>query len=724
MDRRGWPWKKKSSDKITNTKKSLGTSEYIGWEKADAEVVSLRRQLESTTLSKLSVEDKASHLDGALKECMKQIRTVKEESEQKLQEVILMKSQHWEKIKLELETKIGKLDQGLLEEVEENAVLLRSLQESSHKILKLKEEKSEAEAEVGLLKKSVQSYEKEITSLKYELHLISKELDIRNEDKNMIMRSAEVANKQHKEAVKNFAKLEGECQRLRGLLRKKLPGPAALAQMKLEVGSSGQVTSGPFTRKTYKTDTIKEYEFLTRQIEMLEEENKSLKEALASSNAELQDSRNLYSKIVARLKIQVFQQERSSQKSILEVNSENSSSRTSNNPPSITSISDDVHVDSESPVESSAASIPDFSDITGVRRVGKFENHKSKTMSEFMDDFLEVEKMACLTDKGIINKANESGKRDSEDEQSEDTPNAVDIPELRPNSEVPKEASPAEHAAHMQDLKETKLILQEKEQLLTELKEQLASSHQSYSLAEIQLKCMTESYKSLQTHVEELEGENMFLKEKMKELKNDLEEQKQCHHDALIRYKEIEDKMQSLFATQRDMCLMCTTNSAADDDINSGKDMELAAADKKLSECQETLHILGRQLQALCPQIGLTMSHHSKRLQNNEKLVNPSHGWSNPYGYGSCNSNDIDQSVAFSNSSDIQGVNYEFSSTNLGSTSCLSDTEGSLSINSSIGSNQPSYMLIESNSCSSDPAIGKHAHGLSHFFLSKGKSGN
>ncbi|MCI26786.1 filament-like plant protein, partial [Trifolium medium] len=86
------------------------------WEKADAEVVSLRCQLESMTLSKLSVDERATHLDGALKECMKQIRTVKEESEQKIQEVILMKSQQWEKFKLELEAEIDKLDKGLREE--------------------------------------------------------------------------------------------------------------------------------------------------------------------------------------------------------------------------------------------------------------------------------------------------------------------------------------------------------------------------------------------------------------------------------------------------------------------------------------------------------------------------------------------------------------------------------------------------------------------------------
>lgn len=57
---------------------------------------------------------------------------------------------------------------------------------------------------------------------------------------------------------------------------------------------------------------------------------------------------------------------------------------------------------------------------------------------------------------------------------------------------------------------------------------------------------MTESYKSLQTHVEELEAENKFLKEKIDELKNDLEEEKQCHHDSLVRHKDIEEKMQRL----------------------------------------------------------------------------------------------------------------------------------------------------------------------------------
>ncbi|KAJ1398044.1 Filament-like plant protein [Sesbania bispinosa] len=113
-------------------------------------------------------------------------------------------------------------------------------QERSNMLIKLSEEKAHAEAEIEHHKSNIESCEREINSLKYELHVISKELEIRNEEKNMSMRSAEAANKQHMEGVKKIAKLEAECQRLRGLVRKKLPGPAALAQMKLEVENLGR----------------------------------------------------------------------------------------------------------------------------------------------------------------------------------------------------------------------------------------------------------------------------------------------------------------------------------------------------------------------------------------------------------------------------------------------------------------------------------------------------
>ncbi|KAK8934700.1 Filament-like plant protein 4 [Platanthera zijinensis] len=97
--------------------------------------------------------------------------------------------------------------------------------------MKVSEEKYQVDAQVEVLKNNIQSCEREISSMKYELHVVAKELEIRNEEKNMIMKSAEIGNKQHLEDVKKVAHLEAECQRLRGLVRKRLPGPAALAQM-------------------------------------------------------------------------------------------------------------------------------------------------------------------------------------------------------------------------------------------------------------------------------------------------------------------------------------------------------------------------------------------------------------------------------------------------------------------------------------------------------------
>ncbi|PNX60245.1 filament-plant-like protein, partial [Trifolium pratense] len=120
--------------------------------------------------------------------------------------------------------------------------------------------------------------------------------------------------------------------------------------------------------------------------------------------------------------------------------------------------SDGWHEDPESPVESSADSTSDHFHVRRVRSSVKFESHKSETISELMDDFLEVEKMASSSDNDSVQIADKV-KNDSEDKQ------------LKSND----------------------------------------------ALVEIQLKCMTESYKSLQTHVEELEAENKFLKEKIDE---------------------------------------------------------------------------------------------------------------------------------------------------------------------------------------------------------------
>ncbi|XVE94588.1 hypothetical protein REPUB_Repub02eG0021500 [Reevesia pubescens] len=401
----------------------------VGWEKAEAEALALKNHLESVTLLKLTAEDRASHLDGALKECMRQIRNLKEEHEQKLHDVVISKNKQCEKIKLELEAKIANLDQELLKSEAENAAISRSLQERSNMLINISEEKSQAEAEIEHLKGNIESCEREISSLKYELHVASKELEIRNEEKNMSMRSAEAANKQHTEGVKKIAKLEAECQRLRGLVRKKLPGPAALAQMKLEVESLGRdygdtrLKRSPIRPSTppmspvsdFSLDNVqkfqKENDFLTERLLAMEEETKMLKEALAKRNSELLASKNLCAKTSNKLQtleaqLAITNQQRSPSKAIVQIPAEVYSSQNASNPPSVTSVSEDGNDDDRSCAESwPTALISELSQFKKEKNSEKANKTKTARHLDLMDDFLEMEKLACSSNDSTANGA-------------------------------------------------------------------------------------------------------------------------------------------------------------------------------------------------------------------------------------------------------------------------------------------------------------------------------
>ncbi|KAK9756588.1 hypothetical protein RND81_01G107900 [Saponaria officinalis] len=386
-----------------------------GWEKAEAEALTLKNHLESVTLAKLTVEDKAAHLDGALKECMRQIRNLKDENEYKLQEVALTKNKQFDRMKHELESKIANLDQDLMRAEAQTAAISRSLQERSNMLIKVSEEKSRAEAEIELLKSNVESCEREINTLKYELHIVSKEMEIRNEEKNMSVKTAEVANKQQMESVKKIAKLEAECQRLRNLVRKKLPGPAALAQMKLEVESLGRdhgesrlrrspspqygSNSHMLTVPELSLDGVQKFQkengFLTERLFAMEEETKMLKEALAKRNSELQTSRSICAKTASKLQsleaqVQGLSLQKGTPKVEIHGQSEKSFSRHASHAPSTTSLSEDGNDDTMSCAESwSSVMISDVSHVKDKSLQSESGNHL-----ELMDDFEEMEKLA------------------------------------------------------------------------------------------------------------------------------------------------------------------------------------------------------------------------------------------------------------------------------------------------------------------------------------------
>ncbi|KAL3634246.1 hypothetical protein CASFOL_021300 [Castilleja foliolosa] len=353
-------------DNMVKQHSKVAEEAISGWEKAETEAATLKNQVESVTLLKLTAEDKASQLDGALKECMRQIRNLKDEHDKKMHELVLNKTKLFDKMKLKLESQISNLEQELMKSASDNAALSRSLQDRSNMLIKLREEKSQAEAEVEYLKCSIESFEKDVNSLKYELHVARKEVEIRVEEKNMSVRSLEVANKQHLEGVKKIAKLEGECQRLRGLVRKKLPGPGAMAQLKLEVENLGRDKSHLRRSLDSSLKCQRENELLMEQLLAMDEQTVILKDALENRNSELQASRSMCADMASKLQSLEAQVQ----------------------------ASDDTVSCVGSARSGATVSIPENSYVQKKNNLDSPQKNENGNQTGLMDDFLEMEKLA------------------------------------------------------------------------------------------------------------------------------------------------------------------------------------------------------------------------------------------------------------------------------------------------------------------------------------------
>ncbi|KAF5205237.1 Filament-like plant protein, partial [Thalictrum thalictroides] len=95
-----------------------------------------------------------------------------------------------------------------------------------------------------------------------------------------------------------------------------------------------------------------------------------------------------------------------------------------------------------------------------------------------------------------------------------------------------------------QNLEQTNFQLQDTEKLLTELRLQLASCQKSNSLAETQLKCMAESYNTLEMRAYDLDAEVKFLHGKLEALDVELKEEKLKCQNALAQCKDLEEQLQ------------------------------------------------------------------------------------------------------------------------------------------------------------------------------------
>ena len=378
----------------------------VGWEKAKSEVAILKQDLNDAVQKRVAGEERLIHLDAALKECMQQLRFVREEQEQRIHDAVSKTSNEFEKTRKILEEKLADAGKRLSKLGAENTQLSKALLVKDKMIEDLNRELIGVETDLNALVSRLESTEKEKGSLKYEVRVLEKEVEIRNEEREFHRRTADASHKQHLEGVKKIAKLESECQRLRLLVRKRLPGPAALVKMKNEVEMLGRDSFEIRRRQSNPTSSLdsslesspetrnERLNVATCRVSALEEENCALKEALNKKNNELQVIKIMQARTSS---LQVASpHELSNGQKVME---SGKSGLTLSELP-VASMSDAGSDDKGSSAESWASPlISEFEHFKNGKLKGSPTTCKIVGSSdlELMDDFVEMEKLAIVS---------------------------------------------------------------------------------------------------------------------------------------------------------------------------------------------------------------------------------------------------------------------------------------------------------------------------------------
>jgi chromosome segregation ATPase len=307
----------------------------------------------------------------------------------------------FEKAQKTLEVKLMETSKRLTNLAIENTNLSNALLLKEKLVEELHKRASQTVAEFNTLMARLDNTEKENAFLKYEFHMLQKELEVRNEELEYNHRSADASRRQHLESMRKVTKLEAECQRLRTLMRKRLPGPAAFSKMKSEAEMLGrdqmELRKPNLTRDLVVRDPImgnfpetpvKNVDFLIDQLLGKEEENKALREMMSRKNAELQSSRIMFSRTASRLsQVEAQLVELSGDQRSLELAKHSPSSREIHSPT--------AGSDTGSLANALIAELEHFRDRK-LKSPSECKDIEVLDMS-LMDDFVEMEKLAIVS---------------------------------------------------------------------------------------------------------------------------------------------------------------------------------------------------------------------------------------------------------------------------------------------------------------------------------------
>lgn len=92
-----------AEDEIAKKQTNIAREAIQGWEKTETEVLALKQELEKATQQRVADEERLHGADAALKECMLQLRFVREE-EKRINDAVTKTSTEYEKIRIDLDS--------------------------------------------------------------------------------------------------------------------------------------------------------------------------------------------------------------------------------------------------------------------------------------------------------------------------------------------------------------------------------------------------------------------------------------------------------------------------------------------------------------------------------------------------------------------------------------------------------------------------------------------
>ncbi|CAH2053312.1 unnamed protein product [Thlaspi arvense] len=175
----------------------------------------------------------------------------------------------------------------------ENSQLKKSLAAKEDLAVSLQERKFQVESEFEALMNRLDSTEKENAFLRYEYTVLEKDLEVKTEETEYTRKSMELTHKQQLRNVNKIVELEAECQRLRLLFRKKFPEKSISMrnegeERKMEMKRRNANKSDMMMRDEVQSRKLK-YDLLMEQIGNVRAENKNLMDIIMRKNMEIKD---------------------------------------------------------------------------------------------------------------------------------------------------------------------------------------------------------------------------------------------------------------------------------------------------------------------------------------------------------------------------------------------------------------------------------------------------